>query len=758
MRPPERNLYRDRQPATFVLAFFIAAIYAAAICGNGIPALRHDWWWPVNASGSYDSLINLSSGWISNGIGYPAPFPGYYMIGPLVAALGLAAGPLVALALFGFAIGLACALAARWLAIALGANPITTAALQIFAVFNPWVYSKTVSGHTFMILAYAGLIAIVAESGKREINPVRLSLLVLLTLPQLQFFLIAVVLLVIVAAVKKIYLPIVTAVVAGSPLIVGFVMERSQLLQTPYTVLWQVSQSIPVSQAPVFLGYFADYTSHFGALQIAALWCVVALAAAAVFLSSDRLRAIAIAAATAFLLLLATGVSGPFAAPYIWIVRNVPQSGLFRELYDLLGLVAIGYLALLALPMRRWAHSYAVLTLIAVIGAASAWIAYPPFAYWVNSATMPVVNVEAPPNTRFALLPPFQPMSYRNAGSGMDRDTYRRSGNVTALNEYLASYPVDVALAKYAATGDAGDLEALSVSVIVRRSWLQSNVIALREQLAGVPKALAPRSSGRVSLDPLPELTIGPMPSIGSLDNELGAGNVLFSDAGIAPIYPLVPSNEFVQASQGWVSATFAFVDHPEYGQGIGGVFTTNARRPLSVQPDLDTLVNVIGRLRAPNGKTIAGNTNGYRWTLVPSDTNELYCEGRCVVVAQAHLPPRLPLNPPRKPWIAQPFAAIFPFFVRADVGTGRSGLLRYNVRYDPQWVAYEGMHTLSHLRIDATVNGWIVPRANRNRTVWLVQRTAFLQFLCECVGALWVFGLAGYALRPRRFSSMTRS
>ena len=50
------------------------------------------------------------------------------------------------------------------------------------------------------------------------------------------------------------------------------------------------------------------------------------------------------------------GVHGPVAVPYGWIVRNVPESGVFRELYDLAGVMAalIVLLACAAIARVRW--------------------------------------------------------------------------------------------------------------------------------------------------------------------------------------------------------------------------------------------------------------------------------------------------------------------------------------------------------------------------------------------------------------------
>ena len=52
-------------------------------------------------------------------------------------------------------------------------------------------------------------------------------------------------------------------------------------------------------------------------------------------------------------LVLATGTKGPIAAPYTWLVLHVKEIGVYRELYDLVAFVAIGYVVLLASGIGR---------------------------------------------------------------------------------------------------------------------------------------------------------------------------------------------------------------------------------------------------------------------------------------------------------------------------------------------------------------------------------------------------------------------
>ncbi len=90
-------------------------------------------------------------------------------------------------------------------------------------------------------------------------------------------------------------------------------------------------------------------------------------------------------------------------------------------------------------------------------------------------ASYPHPVVAAPPFTRVALLPAFQPLALRGGGGdGADPDAHVYPGGVATLNEYFPTYPVDMALARYEQTGDDRALRALASREIVPRPWLVS--------------------------------------------------------------------------------------------------------------------------------------------------------------------------------------------------------------------------------------------------------------------------------------------
>lgn len=754
-----------RDQYSLYLALFLALIYAAIVCRSGVPALRHDWFWPRERYAFIDLITTSASGWSTTGIGSPSPYPGAYLIGTALGLVGVAFGAIATLALFVFAIGMGVTVGARLLAIALGGSAIQIATLEIFALFNPWVYDKTVAGHLYMLLAYGACFAILAELFRPAPRQRRIGLLLLLVLPQLQFYLIAMCAVTLHAVLKRVYIPWLTGVIIGMPMWVGLALDHSSLLHTPYTLAWETSQSVDPSSAPVLTGYFANYTSHFSGLQVGALWLFVACACFATIYARNYVITRTTLIAVALVLVLAMGTRGVLGSSYAGIVLHFRESGVFRELYDLLAFAAIGYCILIAsLPTSRIFLAVNISTLIAALVIASAWITWPPSSYWVGAQNIPLVRIDTAPDTRFALFPAFQPMQFGGKGSGADPDAYARPGSVTPFNEYLAQYPVDSSLSSFLLRHDAGPLAALSTSLVIERAGLNTDEDALRLQLNGIPPTSSFKISRHRYVKPLPEVTLSQYPMVGSLVNRLGAGNIFFADARnidsaslpltwrrLPTFVPVAASNAFVDEQRGWVDVHFDFAALPELAQGLGGAVTTNSGDILPVRPGWSTLINVSGTLLSQDNQIVHQSTAGYEWIRLSDNVHGLRCAGRCVVVGQSNIIRRIPLNPAPRAYQTAKFTILTPWLVRVLVPESAFPILRYNVAYDPNWVAYVPGGSITHLRLDATVNGWILGAAAHPYVVYLVHRVALAQTLVEILGFSWIVGLVLARLPPAR-------
>lgn len=683
------------------------------------------------------------SGWLSSGLGTPNPHPTTYLIGPPIAAAMWIAGPLVALALFAAIAGYACARTVAALAAHFGATPVAAAGITGFALFNPWVYNEVVAGHLVMVLAYAGFIGLCAEMARgREASWVRLALWIALIEAQLQFFIVAMLALVVFACVARKWLPPLCGILFGLPSIVGLVAERATLVRIPYGVEWQTNQSVFPIPLLALGGYFPGYADRLGIVATIAVWVVVALSLIGAIVARRR-GAIAALVAAALVFVAVLGVHGPVAGTYAWIVRHVPESGVFRELYDLAGILA-ALLALLAAAATARVRMLGYAALAAGIALPIAWLIRPPGDLWVGAGAYPHPAVDAAPFTRVALLPAFQPLALRTgAGDGADPDVHVYPGGVAAINEYFPSYPVDMALARYEQSNDMRALRALGVSEVLPRPWLVSKT---RGGIGLAASSLQPPTNSGADAVPLridramPLLSACPTYVVVSLGTGLDGCDLFFADADPhAPLQAIAAPGDSIDSRAAWIDARLAFAEYPALAQGIGGALTQSAL-PLPVEPNAWLLAYVRGALRAPDGRTLARSGGGFDWYPVPADVASVECAGLCELVAQSAQRPRFPFRGPEARTRAFDFRRILPWLYAVNVTAGPSPILRFNERFDRGWLAIAGGRVLRHARIDLSLNGWFLD--GRAQPVLLVQVVALAQAIAEIAAFLCALGL----------------
>jgi hypothetical protein len=725
-------------------AIAAALAFAAFVVAKGTPTLRHDWNWPIDRL-AVPSFFNESiGGWLPVGFGVANTHPTTYLIALPITVTMWVAGPLIALALLAFATGYCTTRAAANIASRLGNGAPAAAGAGLLALFNPWVYNEVVAGHLVMVLAYGGLIGLLAEMLRgRDASPVRLALWLVLIEAQLQLFIVATAAVIAFALVTKKWLPIAVAAIAALPTAVGLIADRGALLQTPYSVQWQANQSL----SPVALlslgGYFPGYADRLGLAAQVAIWTLCALALAGV-LAGRRRRAVRWAAAAAGLVYLcALGVHGPLDAAYEWTVRSIPESGVFRELYDFGGVFAALLIALASAATGR-TKTLGYLALLAGAVLPITWLIHPPSDLWVGAQTYPHPVVAAPPYSRVALLPAFQPLQLRaGGGDGADPDAIAYPGHVAALNEYLPAYPVDMALAQYEQTGNSAALRALGVSRIVARPWLVSRSngeIGLAAPSLGT--RLGPAVEGSTDL-------AGAAPLISACTNarivasvdRLKPCDIFFGDApGAAGVTPLRGPSDSIDPAVAWIDARLAFARVPALAQGIGGVLTLS-RRPTSVTPGTWLLAYVRGQLTASDGRALVGGPGAFTWISIPPNVDSVSCAGLCELVAESRFFPAVPLHQGAARTAALPFDQIAPWLYRVRGTAGAVALVRLNERYDPGWIALRAWHVLPHVRVALAANGWTL--ADRSsRDVFLVYITAFLQQIAELAGVVCVLWL----------------
>jgi len=732
------------------LALAAALLFAIFVVVKGVPTLRHDWTWPIDAR-AIPSFAGASlNGWLSDSLGTANPHPTTYLIAVPIVAVMWIAGPLVALALFAAVVGYACMRTAARAASEWGASWAAAVGIGCFALFNPWVYNQVVAGHLVMVLAYAGLLGLIGEMLRgRAASSVRLALWIVLVQAQLQFFILAMLALVAFACATRKWLPPIAGIVVATPSIVGLIAERGSLMNIPYVVEWQTNQSVAPLPLLGLSGYFAGYADRLGVAASIAVWLVLALAVIGAAVAHRRIAAWILLASGIVFYVAILGVHGPLAAPYAWIVRNVPESGVYRELYDGAGIIA-ALLAVLACAAAARFHTLAFAALAAGVTLPIAWALHPPSDLWVGAASYPHPIVAVPPFARVALLPAFQPLRLQTgAGDGADPDAFVYPHVVPALNEYFPTYPVDMALARYEQSGDYDALRVLGVTDVMPRPWLVSKVqsgIGLAGASLAAPAQRSVAGARHVSgATPLVSQCVEPQ--IVDVAAALGPCNVFFGDMpGHGTIRIIASPSDSVDARTAWIDARLTFSEVPALAQALGGALTQSTVS-WRVEPDSWLFAYVRGALLAPDRRTLAAAPGSFAWIRIPAQTSAVRCAGLCELVAQAPTRPSFPARQSRPPVRALTFRYITPWLYVVDAGA--PGLLRFNERYDSAWLAFAAGRLLRHVRMDMSVNGWFLASPG---SVVLVQVTAVAQLIAEIVGAVCVLMLLkALANRPTK-------
>ncbi len=739
-------------------AFLSAAFFGFLIVWSGVPALRHDWAWPARWADVPGWFLVATSGWSPFGVGAPAQHIESYLLAAPIAVVAFALGPRIALGLFAFAIAYALAATGAWFARRVAqADGLTAATTGAFLLFNPWTYTEVVAGHLGMVLALAGLAGMLVPlcSKARAGDARATALFAVLAYSQLQFYLIALALAAAFLTIRRNVVPLLTALIVGAPAIAGIVGNYGTLEGTPAFVAWQRDQSIDIAFAWRLIGYFAGYAADFDVSG----WAIVPVCLAAcvgLWIERSRPWARGVAVAAVCALLAVLGLRGPLAAPYGWLIEHWAPVGVVRELYDLAGVLALCYAALACVGAARVAWLRAGLTLAAVVFAGT-WLFASPWRWWVPAERLPAVAIDVPAGARYALLPAFQPLSLRDGslGAGEDPDARYLLDGAAAINEYEPSYPADAALARYEMTGAARDLAALGVAAVYVRPWLRATSGATARYDGDVAGSLVGTSGATHVGRAAPLVSLLPLPGIDLTGTHIGAGNVFFGDAATAldtawpsawrafgRVGAVRPPKIEANPALDWVDARLLFLAFPDLAQPFGGAATTSTRLLPLETGARHVLANVDGYLDDDRGRpVVATSTGGYRWLALPPGARGVRCAGRCVValtgdppvgVAVAGTRAGRPVEAARVlPWLA---GAVLP-------PLGASAVVRLNERFDAHWVAIQGWAALPHVRLDATVNGWLVPPGNARR-VYFVDVQAAIQAALEAAGVAWTLAL----------------
>lgn len=701
-------MLRSRQAKLLTNAAIVVA-FVSFVSLNGTPALRHDWMWPADRSGFLNVFTASFSGWSTDGIGSPSPRMLQYLINIPIVIVGLAAGPMVSLALFAAGIAAVVTYGARRMCYALEApGAAVRIAAMLLALFNPWTYDHIVAGHMAMVLSYgASLVLLSFALQKQRANrfeELEAVCFVALAMPQLQLFLVDSILVTLMSIRRGMRLPLVSYVLALIPTAIGVLSSVPDLAATPFTQDWERAQGVPLRAAWALAGYFAGYDRELPrwGLHVFEMALLIAAGAAVVL---RRNAALAICAAAGVILLLVSGPQGPGAAVFSRIFALVPPVRAFRELHDLLAFVLCGYVTLAALSGRdrRVSVPLAGLALLYAVS----WAAAPPYRWWVDGRTVDSINLaNVPAASRFALFPAFQPLAYHNRGSGVDPQAITARGIRSPINEIVPLYPTSIALAKYRRNNDTTLLRSLSVSSIFERPDFKS---VATNFAPGTRRSYKNRTIALTEFVPL--LSICRRTGLFSAQAEIGDCNRFYFDTEPDANASAPLSNvETPDPRRDWIDVRLVFPRYPDLGEPFGGVYTES--RSAIFRPSKRALLARVGGTLFAGERAILTSKPYLSWIILPSTRADLRCAGQCLIALEADAAPSasIPARGERQAFKKQSLRQIAPWWSAADLDSG--GVIRYNVRYEPQWVAFDRCGTVTHFRIDALVNGWT------NRTV----------------------------------------
>ncbi len=725
------NSYRA---AIALWAAALAAIVAYSVLAHGVPALRHDWSVPRVPAAIGPWLASFFQPWVDSGIGSPQAYPTFYWIGFLLFPLHAVGNPWVFLVIIVAGTMYLAALSAASVAENMNAPRLHGFLAAAIAVLNPWVYSEYVAGHIFMVLAYVIGLALIAETTRTHPRNIALILLSALAITQLEFLLILALPYAFWCARKQRISALVAFAVSCLPIAVGIAFRYANIRGTQYTLVWQQAASVPLTGGALLTGYEFNYANAFDPFRLAI--AVLGILAVLGLIAARRKPGILLVGILAVAsLIAASGTRGPIAAPYSWLVLHVPESGVYRELFDLIAVVAIGYIVGIAALPKRLTRYVALLGIPAIACLFVPWFARPVYTFFVPGSTVPAARFAPNPMERVALFPAFQPLSYRGQGSGFDPDLFPQAGRALPVNDFLPAFPVDAALSYAWFDGNYQLLQALGVTSVLSRPYLRTNWVTLKYQQVDLNRPIHLPADGTMPAVPTVALTDG-VPRIGFDPQDLLSNSVFLEGSPDASVHTLNTSrNANLDYRKAWIDVSLAAITHPEWATAFGGVITAGSRLYPLPHAASSILAQTNGRLKTASGRLIATASNHLRWRRLPRRTRSVRCFGTCVLVLAANEMPGHRL--PAADWHGTSVREISPWAYALDLPASHSvRTLRFAETYTGYWTAILRATTLRHVRLNTILNGWIVP-ANTGGRVYLVERLALAQFVCECLALL---------------------
>src|SRR5271165_771753 len=744
-------------------AVFCAIAYRSFLYSPGTPNFGHDWAWSPVAAQIVDLFHSRTSFSRLDSLGGPntdvAAYPALFLAALPAPLLGSSA----ALKFFLLWTTIAAAVGAAALARLCGADRASAVLIGLAYAAGPYAFNKIVSGQVTVWLAYAALpFALWAITSARDRNILftagAVALPLALIAPQLQIFAVSLVALIAAGAVLAGLRGALAACAAGllaaatqAPLALelhnalGADVYGQFLARSP----WELIQSPPLRLALRLDGYFTQSyaLATIGLHHAAAVACYAfaALAWLGLFVRPGSRRAGWIAAVgAASILAVVCSYHLPWKSVADNIFLNVPAATVFRELYDLIALLAVAYVIGAAratgITFVRFAVWGATLLVIAVgclarydtvLGASDL---RPHVTAFDALAAMPGDDRIWPvPNGRFLKA------TARDAG-GFD-PFFGRAGAHPIVEEYFPTGPV--AVARMLPLGCAAPLLR---AMRVRYIWQRLDLARSAEAVSPVGPLRSPMCAGALratrvyssSTDSLEQIDAVPAAhrTIDNVDivpddwldglTSLGGGHdfVFARDAralGVheSEIEPPLDDRRFVDPHDGPVTASL-------FG-GTGVAFVELAGGSSIVAAPALAHIQV-----SPSARFVY-DRRAARYKLALCEESFDCVEGGSFALFGPAL---------RDPTVQ----------TRA-LSLGSDRMLVVDTQFDPALRARAGGRDLLHVRVDGYANGWLVPAGDESDVAISDGRVGGLAAAWTLAVVAWLCiaaALAGGALRAR--------
>lgn len=714
---------RSRIVGNLVVVFVTLAVLRPILFSPGVPALRHDWAWPITQGGVAALIHNLSAPIIPANWDTIAWIPRVQLVQPIVLLFAGLTSPVFCLKLLLFAVIATAASGGFLLARALGSSTPIAALCALWLSATPFVIDELVAGHIWILLAYAALVHALNAIIRRNPWPVTFlwSAATAIDIHFIGFDTIAFAVLLVTKTVTLRELRgALLGLVAFVPGIFGGIMAAaSATFESQQTIaMYERVNSVPLLDALRGFGYSAGY-DRVGTFALAQWLLFLPVAFAIASALKRRALAIVLLVVSCF---AAAGIYGPVGQIQSWAFDSIRATSVFRELFDFIALVNIAaVVAFASLRIPRTLQVAAVsLGVIAILpGLRASYAPLLPLFVPARADVEAVTRVERETGSMQILaLPALAPMMTNGFPGGVDPlgDTIGTHGLLGS--EHGLPAPVRAGLSQ---TDMRHWFERLHTGTLIERpGWQSVARYQLEPSFAQPPQPLiAPsRESWRVSaLAASERVRLGAAVVCAPSYYQSATNKVTTFASDDPPCQPVRlawSKTDVPYPSHGWSDYdAFWFLAPQASAAAPGARFTTSAGKAFPIPNGCDARERYSYDTFELVGGTWRAITRALVHCSAPRTTRATVVAG----VRRDDVMPRL-----YKGGGTVSVDIDLPWVVSARFAANSAAMITLLSQYSPWWTAVnvEGSPIGEHHVVLGYFNGWLMSRPGTARIVFL--------------------------------------